>query len=246
MRSHLLVGTVRHRRSRPVVYELEHAVYYAALDLDELDEVARRSRLIGRNRWNVLSFRDRDHLVPPADDVRAAAFGHLRGEGFDPSDWRITLITNLRVLGYEFNPASFFLCRDAEGELRVVLVEVHNTHGERRVYTLRPRRKGGAWVDSMDKDFYVSPFIDMDARYTVYVRDDGPAVRIAISETEGGAHVLTAAVVLHRRPLTDRVLVGLLVRMPLVTHKTIAAIHLHAWRLWRRGVRFHRHPEVAP
>jgi DUF1365 family protein len=25
-----------------------------------------------------------------------------------------------------------------------------------------------------------------------------------------------------------------------VTHKTIAAIHLHALRLWLRGVRFHR------
>jgi DUF1365 family protein len=126
-----------------------------------------------------------------------------------------------------------------------VLIEVHNTHHERRVYTLRPRRRGGAWVDSIDKDFYVSPFIDMDARYTVYVRDEGPSVRIAISESEGGTHVLTAAVVLRRRRLSDRVLLRLLVRMPLVTHRTIAAIHLHAWRLWRRGVRFHRHSEVA-
>ena len=64
----------------------------------------------------------------------------------------------------------------------VVLVEVHNTHGERRVYTLRPRRKGGAWVDSMDKDFYVSPFIDMDARYTVYVRSAGSVLWTALPD----------------------------------------------------------------
>jgi DUF1365 family protein len=55
MRSHLLEGTVRHRRARPFVYALEHGVFYLALDLEELDLVARTLRLIGRNRRNVLS-----------------------------------------------------------------------------------------------------------------------------------------------------------------------------------------------
>ena len=40
MRSHLLEGVVRHRRVRPFAYALEHDVFYVALDLDELDEVA--------------------------------------------------------------------------------------------------------------------------------------------------------------------------------------------------------------
>ncbi len=50
----------------------------------------------------------------------------------------MTLVTNLRILGYVFNPASFFLCRDERGTLRVVVVEVHNTFGERHLYTLHP------------------------------------------------------------------------------------------------------------
>ena len=37
----------------------------------------------------------------------------------------------------------------------------------------------------------------------------------------------------------------MLIRHPFVTQRTIAAIHLHAWRLWRRGARFHRHGEAA-
>ena len=41
MRSHLLHGVVRHRRARPFTYGLRHAVFYAALDLDELEEVDR-------------------------------------------------------------------------------------------------------------------------------------------------------------------------------------------------------------
>jgi DUF1365 family protein len=226
-------------------YDLEHDVFYFALDLDEIDEVADRLRLFSRNRPNVLSFRDRDHWLPEASDLRASVLQHLRDEDFDPDGWRTTFIATPRVLGYQFNPASFYLCRDRWGTLRTVVIEVHNTHHERRLYTLRPERKGKGWVDSFDKDFYVSPFIDMDARYTLRVQDDPSDVRIAITETEHGAPLLTATLVLKRARLTDRMLARMLLRMPLVTQKTIAAIHLHAWRLWRKGVHFHRHSEVT-
>ena len=245
MRSHLLVGTVRHRRSKPIPYDLRHAVYYIALDLDEIDVVTARSRLIRRGRLGVLSFHDRDHLVPPSDDLRAGVRDHLRAEGLETEGWRITLITNLRVLGYVFDPASFYLCRDRDGELRALIVEVHNTHGERRLYTLRPERRGSAHVASMEKDFYVSPFIAMAARYTVRVQDEPTNVRIAIVEAERDGRVLVATLTLRRVPLTDRQLIRLLVRIPLVTYKTIVTIHLHAWRLWRRGVPFQRHSETV-
>ncbi len=245
MRSHLLEGQVRHRRVRPVEYALEHDVYYFALDLAELDEVARSLRLIGRNRRNVLEFRDADHWPTPAADIRATVLEHLRSEGEDPTGWRITLVTSLRVLGYVFNPASFYLCRDTAGELRVVIVEVHNTHLERHLYTLRQQGAGPRFVASMDKDFYVSPFIDMEGRYTVHVADDPASLRIAINERQGDAPVIATSLVLRRRRLTNRMVLRMLVTHPLITHRTIALIHVHAWRLWRRGVRFQRHGEAV-
>ena len=115
MRSHLLEGKVRHRRARPFVYALEHDVYYFALDLDELDDVDRlaaaRQPRTGRN---VLQFRDGDHCPTRHRPARRPSCDHLRAEGEDPTGWQITLVTNLRVLGYVFNPASFYLCRDAD------------------------------------------------------------------------------------------------------------------------------------
>ena len=244
MRSHLLEGTVRHRRARPVEYAFEHDVYYFALDLAELDEVARSVRLIGRNRRNILEFRDADHWPAPAADIRATVLEHLRSEGDDPTGWRITLVTNLRVFGYVFNPASFYLCRDADGELRVVIVEVHNTHQERHLYTLRPQAAGPCFVASMEKDFYVSPFIDMEGRYTVHVADDPASLRIAINERQGDAPVIATSLVLRRRRMTDWTVLRMLVTHPLITQRTIALIHVHAWRLWRRGARFQRHGEA--
>ena len=245
MRSHLLEGKVRHRRSSPFVYELEHDVFYLALDTSELDRIG-RMKLLGRNRWRPFTFRDDDHWKPAATDIDATVRAHLREEGFDGvEDWRITLIAYPRVLGHEFNPASFFLCRDAAGTLQVVIVEVHNTHGERRLYTLRPEATGAAHVASMEKDFYVSPFISLDAAYTVRVQDRRDQVRIVIDETENGRPVLQASVVASRRPLTDLALLRMLVRYPFVTLKTIGMIHWHAFRLWRRGAKFHSHGAAA-
>jgi len=241
VRSHLLEGKVRHRRARPFVYTLEHNVFYVALDLDELDEVPQRIRLIGRNRPNLLSFRDGDHMDPPAVEMREGVREHLRTECVDPDGWRITLITNLRVFGYVFNPASFYLCRDASGELQVVIVEVHNTHHERHLYTLRRPAEGSDFAASMDKDFYVSPFIEMVGRYTVRVRDEPARVRISINEDQDEGLLLHTSIDLTRRPLRDRTVAWMLIRHPFITQKTIGLIHWHALRLWRRGAPFLRH-----
>jgi hypothetical protein len=255
MRSHLLTGKVRHRRTSPFTYQLEHDVFYFALDLTELDEVAERVGLIRRNRPGIVAFRDADHLPEPARDLDADVRAHLRSEGHSPADWQITLVTNLRILGYVFNPASFYLCRDREGALRVVIVEVHNTFGERHLYTLQPEAgsnaaepdvaaaspSDGPFAATMPKAFFVSPFISMDGRYAVHLRDDEAGLRLAIVLRQDGAVALSTSLVLERRPLTDGSLLRLLLRHPLMTHRTMGLIHWHALRLWRRGATFHRH-----
>lgn len=241
MNSHLLAGKVRHRRTQPFLYQLEHDVFYFALDLAELDRVAARSRLIRRNKRAIVGLRDADHLPTPATDLDADVRAHLRSAGHDPAGWRITLITNLRILGYVFNPASFYLCRDGAGALRVVIVEVHNTFGERHLYTLEPGAPDAAFTASMPKAFFVSPFISIDGRYAVHVRDEEDGLRIAIVLRQDGEVRLSTSLVLERRPLTDRALVRLLLRHPLMTQRTMGLIHLHAISLWLRGARFYRH-----
>lgn len=248
MRSHLLEGKVRHRRSAPFTYGLEHDVWYAALDLDELDELDRRLRLFGHNHRAAATFRDADHLPAPAADVAAEIRAHLRAAGEDPDSWRVTLVTNLRVLGHVFNPASFFLCRDRADMLRIVVVEVHNTFGERHLYTLRPHHgdgtSAGPFAAGMEKDFFVSPFIAADGAYAVHVREEPDALKLAINLRQDGRPLLSTSLVLRHRELTDRSLARMLVRYPLVTRKTIGLIHLHALRLWLRGAPFFRHGDV--
>src|SRR6185369_7274542 len=126
-------------------------------------------------------------------------------------------------------------------QLAAVVVEVHNTHGERHLYTLRPRSHDGNFAAEMDRDFYVSPFIGPDGRYRVTVRDDGDRLNIGINGSEEGRPLIATSLVLRRRPLTNRSLLHVFARYPLVTHKTIGLIHWHALNLWLRRVPFRRH-----
>jgi uncharacterized protein len=57
--------------------------------------------------------------------------------------------------------------------------------------------------------------------------------------------VLIASLTGRRVPLTDRALVALLLRMPLLTVKVIVAIHWHALRMWMSGFVFHPQPAMA-
>jgi DUF1365 family protein len=129
------------------------------------------------------------------------------------------------------------------------VTEVHNTFGERHLYTLRSGPgepgTGGPFNAQMDKELFVSPFISLDGRYAVHVRDEPDGLRLAINLRQGGDLLISTSLVLRRLRLTDRNLLRMLLRHPFVTHKTTGLIHYHALRLWLRGAPFFRHGEVT-
>ena len=91
------------------------------------------------------------------------------------------------------------------------------------------------------KNFYVSPFLSRDCRYQFRVRPPRDDIAVAIHEEEAGRPILNASFAGERRPLTDRLLVKMLIAYPLMTLKVIVAIHFEAVRLMLKGVRRHPH-----
>jgi DUF1365 family protein len=206
-------------------YFFRYRAFYFDLALDEIDDVAREIKLFShRGLLNVLSLRDKDYLglaeAMPAEGT--------------------SLITCPRVLGYAFNPASFFLRRDATGTVASVLAEVHNTWGERHLYELAPTSDGATYKSSADKRFYVSPFIDIEGRYAFRLEERKGAMRIRIDECRPGqpAPFFRAGMDLRPLPMTNTNVAKMLARYPLVTFKTIAAIHWQGLKLWLRGEPF--------
>ena len=240
MRSRLFSGHVRHRRTSPKPYQFSYGVYYCDFDLDEIREAARRIRLLSYNRFNVMAFFDRDHVREPGVTVNDALGVHLTERGIDTSGVRVSLLTNTRILGYVFNPVSFYFVRSPAGELRRVVAEVHNTHGDQYMYDLvRVPAEEGLYVSRVEKAFYVSPFIDMDARYEFRFREDSHGrLDIRIDEFHGSEMFFRAQLNLQPRPLTNANVARMLIRYPFITFKTIGLIHWQGFKLWLRGVRY--------
>ena len=75
------------------------------------------------------------------------------------------MLTQLRVLGYVFNPVSFYWCYAADGSLACMVAELNNTFGERLPELLH----GPALEYEHDKRLHVSPFFGLDQLLRVRV-----------------------------------------------------------------------------
>jgi DUF1365 family protein len=241
-----------HHRLQPVAHGFRYGIYMHRLDLDELPALDRGLRLFGVNRWRPVAFHDSDHLGPAGDGMRARVDARLRAAGVTAAIDRVELVTQCRVLGYVFNPVSFYLCYGPSRALRAIVAEVHNTFGEQHCYVL-PATEAGREAESFNprtwhdkKTFHVSPFLTLDGtyRFQFTVADEHLDVRIDLHRS--GQPVFVSRLSLDRRPLTDGGLVRVLLRYPLMTMRVVAAIHWQALRLWMKGVAYVPKPAYDP
>lgn len=246
--SALYEGEVRHSRLEPRRHDFSYRLFMLYLDLDELPQLFRRRWLWSVGRRNLAWFRRADYLGPAEQPLDEAVRDRVEQElGRRPAG-PVRMLTHLRVLGYVFNPVTFYYAYDREERLEAVVAEITNTPWrERHAYVL-DAREGGAgdtlrW--SFDKDFHVSPFFGMDQEYEW--RFNRPAERLEAHMTnhEAGRAVFHAGLSCLRRPLTGRVLAGALLRHPLLTLRIHAAIYWQAARLYFKRTPFFTHPDKS-
>ncbi len=246
----LSMGVVRHDRLRPARNAFSYGVFTLLLPLRSLGDASLGTRLCSRNRFNLLSFHDHDHgdgrtpLLQWIDSLLVA-------EGIRDADGEIWLQSFPRVLGYVFNPVSFWFCHRRDGSLRAIVCEVNNTFGERHCYLLdKGRTLRWGELLSATKVFHVSPFCDVAGDYrfrfmrTVRQQDgrdvERTVARIDYHDDAGPLLLTSVSGVL--RPLGDAAALLAFVRHPLMTLGVIARIHWQAVKLFTKRVPFFRKP----
>jgi DUF1365 family protein len=240
--SALYVGTVMHRRIRPVLHRLSYRVFSLLLDLDELPALDARLRLFAYNRAGLLSFHDRDHGPGDGQPLKRWIERQLRDAGI-AAGGPVRILCFPRIFGFVFNPLSVWFCHRRDGALAAILYEVNNTFSERHFYLIPCDEADGAVIrQRCAKEFYVSPFMDMAMTYEFRIRPPRSSVSIGIRQTDAAGAVLFASLAARRTALTDRTLLAACLRHPLMTFKVIAGIHWEALRLWRKGVALRPRP----
>ena len=244
----LYFGEVMHARLKPMGHRFSYRVMSLLVDLDRLDDADRQSPLFGVNRAALYSFHEADHGKRDGSSLRVHAQRCAAEHGIDLIGGKVLLLCYPRLLGFAFNPLSVYFCHRASGELALIIYEVRNTFGDIHSYVLpvKPGEESAAGIrQQQDKQFYVSPFVDMAMRYYFRILPPADTVRLRILETDREGPLLAATFSGRRRALTTTALLRSFVALPLVTLKIMAAIHWEALRLWLKGARLVPRPAAA-
>ncbi len=239
----LYFGNVMHARLRPFRHRFAYRVFSMLVDLDELPALDRRSRLFGYNRLRLFSFDDADHGARDGSSVAGWVRAQLAAAGIAAAGARIFALCFPRILGYAFNPLTTYYVYDASGALRLMVYEVNNTFGERHTYVLAVRdASAGTLAQATRKVFFVSPFNRVEGRYGFRVTQPLDEVTIGVSLKTADGPVLKAHFRGKRQTFDDKNLLAACLRMPLMTLKVMAGIHVEALRLWLKGLKIVRRP----
>lgn len=236
---------VMHRRLWPVRYRFAYRVFHLLLDVDRIEQDARALRLFSHNRFNLISFHDRDLGPRDGSPLRPWIERVLADEaGIALDGGRVQVLCMPRVLGFGFNPISVWYCQHRDGRLLAVLCEVHNTFGEAHGYLIHARGQALSWPvrATKAKCFHVSPLIAMRGEYRFCISAPGRDASVVISEFQQGRVLLNAAWRGRDGALSDRALAGACIAMPFMTLKVVAMIHWQALLAWLRGAPFVRKP----
>ncbi len=238
----LCLGHVMHRRLRPAVNAFVYPVFYVQLPVRNL--AAAECAIFSVDRRNLLSFYSKDHGPRDGSPLLPWIEGLLSKHGL-PSDGEIVLQTFPRVLGYVFNPVSFWYCHDRDGQLIAILAEVNNTFGGTCSYLLH--RQGNPLVDGeelhAEKRFHVSPFNVIEGGYRFRFLLERSVQLARIDYDDAAGELLLTSISGKPRPWSARALLACFLRMPFLTLGVMARIHWQALKLYLKRVPFYgMHP----
>jgi DUF1365 family protein len=247
MNSCLYKATVMHHRLAPKKHRFHYSVFMFYIDLDELELLKKKLFLLSHNRFNMFSFRDKEHLQLPIDapdtgkSTKAHLLDYLKQNGMNEAVGKIMCLTNLNILGYNFNPVSFYYVFDTKQQPLCSVAEVSNTFREMKPYFLgKENLDQNTFHLNTTKYFYVSPFFDHDANFdfSLVVPDDKLHVRIDTFNKDERVFISTLSDT--KKTLSNGRLFWYSIRFPFLTLRIMALIHWNALLIWLKKIPYHK------
>ncbi|MFO1256920.1 MAG: DUF1365 domain-containing protein [Gammaproteobacteria bacterium] len=227
---------VMHKRLFPKENRFIYNLYYLALALPTS----------GVNT-KFLKFEPKDLGFRDGSDPETFAREILRSYGLEKKIHHIMLITMPSVMGYIFNPVSFYLCFDVEKNLLTTIAEVHNTFGEQHTYLcahpdLSPIR-ADHWLIAK-KVFHVSPFLPRNGSYhfKFAIKEKRLSIWIDYYDDQDNKQLITSLTG-NLKPLNKAALNRVFWSHPLITLKAIVLIHFQALKLVMMRVPYFKKPD---
>ena len=229
-------GKVIHRRFKPKEHYFKYNVFSLLIDIDELEIIENKIKIFSYNKFNIISFFDKDHGPRDGTSVKEWVINNLKDIGIENHKIQIKILCYPRIFGYVFNPLSVFFIYDESSRLIAILYEVKNTFGEQHTYVFKTEDKK-VIINDCTKKFHVSPFIEMECHYYFRVLKPSDKISVIIDQKDKDGKLLYASQDGKASELNEKNLLTSYISHPLMTFKIIAAIHYEALKLWLKGIK---------
>ena len=236
--SYIYNGTVIHKRFKPKEHYFKYKVFSLLINLSELDEIDKNISFFSLNKFNIISFYEKDHGARDGSSIADWVKQNLKANNVITENIKIKLLCYPRILGYVFNPLSVFFVYDKDDRLISILYEVKNTFGEQHTYVFRVDSENNLIQNNCSKKFHVSPFIEMNCKYFFRLLKPGEKISIIIDQYQTDEKILYASQDGKRVDFNTKELIKSYIKHPLMTFKIISAIHFEAFKLWAKGIKF--------
>jgi len=231
-------GSVIHKRFKPKKHFFKYKVFSLFIDLSELNELNRKLKFFSINKFNLISFYEKDHGERDGSSLINWVKLNLSNNNISSENIKIKLLCYPRILGYVFNPLSIFFIYDKNDKLISILYEVKNTFGEQHTYVFKVESDEKLIQNNCSKKFHVSPFIEMNCNYFFRILNPVESLSVIIDQYDKEGKILFASQDGKRTDLTSKNLMNSYLKHPLMTFKIISAIHFEAFKLWIKGIKF--------
>ena len=230
-------GTVIHKRYKPKEHFFKYSVFSLLLDLSELEILNNNIRFFSINKFNLISFFEKDHGNRDDSSLVGWVKKNLEQNQINTENIKIKLLCYPRIFGYVFNPLSIFFVYNQNDTLVSILYEVKNTFGEQHTYVFKIDNESKLIQNNCSKKFHVSPFIEMNCNYFFRILKPGERLSVIIDQYDQVGKILYASQDGKKANLTGKELIKSYLKHPLMTFKIISAIHFEAFKLWIKGIK---------
>ncbi|MCB1157055.1 MAG: DUF1365 domain-containing protein [Leptospiraceae bacterium] len=231
-----------HHRLFPKKNSFTYKAFTFFLDLDEIESISKKMKLFSKGKFNLFSFAEQDHILLGNKNLKDSIIQLAKENGVNEKITKVYLLTNLRILGYVFNPVSFYFCLNQD-KLLCAVAEVNNTFGERKPYFIPLQEDGKSFYLKTPKYFYVSPFLDLDMDFEFKLNFPKEKLNLTVNTLSEGRMMLLSNYKGKEILLSDSALLKYFFIMPFFTLKVIFLIHWQAFILLLKKIPYHKKDE---
>jgi DUF1365 family protein len=218
---------ITHLRRDPVHHYFEHRGYSWYVDIDDVPSLPAWLRPFAR-------INAEDHFDGhDGDTLRERLSAFLASRDVRLPGGTVTALLQARVLGYAYNPLTLYWCHDADGVVRHIVAEVHNTRGGQHAYVLPPDAGAPTVVK---KRLFASPFNGQGGHYLVRAPRPAGDLDVTISLHRDNQPAFVATLRGGRLPASKTQLVRMQLVAPVAPLMGKVAMGIQGATLRLRGV----------